>query len=218
MLSTPHKFVYLHVPKTAGNSVQTVLLPFSDDHQTCAPGQNGRDRFGLQGPVTPRKHARLSEYEAALPGVTATHRIIISVRHPYTRAVSHYFSPNRWIKPDGTFRPVYWDEAAFVALLSKPQLCAATGFLRIAGEIKEPDIILHFETLQRDFTNAIATLGLPAGPAILPHVNRSAAEDTLRSRILASRALRDEVETFYQDDMDFFEYQTYRGGPQMPGT
>lgn len=209
MISTPFMFIYLHVPKTGGNSIQTSLLPFSDDRQTRTVHQDGRDRFGVRGPITPRKHAMLSDYQAALPEGVAAHKIIISVRHPYTRAVSNYFSPHRWVGAGGKRKAVQWSEEEFIEELSSPAMDAATDYLRIDGEVTPPDIFLKFEALQQDFQAAVEILGLPT-TIQLPHVNRSVAEDGLRTKILGSRKLRDTVEECFKDDMDFFNYQPYK--------
>lgn len=208
MISTSHNFIYLHVPKTGGNSLQTALLPFSDDRKVLSSKQDGHDRFGLRGPVTTRKHARLNEYQAKLPGSSVTHQIMISVRHPFERAISSYFSPHRHIKADGTPSVIHWSEDDFIDQLSLPSQEAATSFLRIGEHVIQPDLVLRFETLQQDFNSAIAFLGLPP-IASLPHVNRTVREASLRAGILSSRTLRDIVEAFYKDDMDFFDYQPY---------
>ena len=207
MISTAFRFVYLHVPKTGGNSVQTALLPHSDDTQVIKPGQDGQDRFGITGPVTPRKHARLTEYEARAPGISATHRVVISVRHPFDRALSAYFSPHRWA---GGQQTPHWDEAAFEALLERPDLTPACDFLYLPdGGWRRPDLVIRFERLATDFARAVHVLGLPPELArALPHLNRSAGGDGLRARIAGSAELARRVEDRYARDMTAFGYET----------
>lgn len=207
MLSTRYSFIYLHVPKTGGNSIQHVLLPLSDDRATRTSGQDGRERFGIVGPVTPRKHARLREYEAAQPGIAAQHRIVISVRHPFERAISGYFSPHRWI---GSQQGPHWDEAAFLALLDKTEFRPASDFLRLDSGLAHPEAVLRFESLPDDLARAVDALGLPADTArALPHVNRSAGDTALRRRLLGSRDLSTAVEALYAEDMGAFGYHPY---------
>jgi hypothetical protein len=41
MISTSHQFLFVHIPKTGGNSIQTILLPFSDDQKNTSTKQDG---------------------------------------------------------------------------------------------------------------------------------------------------------------------------------
>ncbi|MGR3375623.1 sulfotransferase family 2 domain-containing protein [Salipiger abyssi] len=211
MISSRYSFVFLHVPKTGGNSVQHALLPHSDDRQTTKSGQDGRDRFGVSGPVTPFKHARLSDYEARLPGVSRTHTIMISVRHPFDRALSYFFSPHRWMKEDrdGELRhtqPI-WNEADFFQMLDDRAVLPMADFLRLGDRLVEADILLRFETLEQDFRRAVKRLGLPAEAArALPHVNRSVDATGIRSAVRNDPGLRDAVERRFRDDMELFHY------------
>jgi len=96
MHSERHRLIYLHPPKTGGNSIQSVLLPFSDDRKVLVGHQDGRDRFEVRGPATASKHATLADYASSLD--IAAYRVAISVRHPFDRAVSFFFSPHRWMR------------------------------------------------------------------------------------------------------------------------
>ena len=95
MLSTRHHFVFLHVPKTAGNAVQTYLLPHSDDQKVTHRHQDGVERFDVRGSVTPTKHATLQAYFDRLGTELDRFEIILPVRDPVDRALSLYFSPHR---------------------------------------------------------------------------------------------------------------------------
>lgn len=212
MISTGHRFIFLHVPKTAGNSIQTVLLPFSDDDRVCTGHQDGQDRYEVRGPVTPRKHATLEEYHARLGRALTGYRVAISVRHPFERALSFYFSPHRWYRQadDGswTVQDPAWDEDAFRACLGS--MASAASFLRANGERARADYVLRQEALSEDFARMIEGLGLPrVCRDRLPHVNRSASLAGLPRDLLASRALRDAVEHRFSEDMNLFGYASY---------
>lgn len=52
MISTEKNFIFIHVPKTAGNSLQDALRPFADDDFVIAhASQDGVERFGLKNPT-----------------------------------------------------------------------------------------------------------------------------------------------------------------------
>ena len=52
MISLQKRFLFVHIPKTAGNSIQSVLRNYSED-QLVALGkeQDGIVRFGLRNPA-----------------------------------------------------------------------------------------------------------------------------------------------------------------------
>ena len=97
MISTERKFIYIHVPKTGGNSIQTALQPFSDDKKVASGHQDGIDRFDIAGPATPSKHASLASYRDLL-GDISQYFVFHSARHPFDRAISGYFSSSNWVR------------------------------------------------------------------------------------------------------------------------
>lgn len=211
MISSRHRFIYIHIPKTGGNAVQTCLLPVCDDQKVVHRHQDGIDRFGVSGPITPRKHAPLKHYQSALGGSLQGWRVMTTIRHPFERAISAYFSPHRWFEQadDGGWhaRTPVWDETAFCALLETGEFQPAFRYLHLGSHVHRPEICLRCSHLQQDFRAAAHALALPALPA-LPRVNVSAAPDAQR-RLLQSRTLRDMLEDHYRADMDFFGFASY---------
>lgn len=209
MYSSKHAFLYLHVSKTGGNSIQQVLLPFSEDQKVVRAHQDGVDRFGLSGAVTPSKHAVLAEYEARQPGIAGRNRVVISVRDPFLRALSAYFSPHRWMRPsaEGGFAlsAPRWDEADFFAFLDQGRLKPASDWLRLENGLHTPDHVIRFESLPADLDRTVRALGLP-GAATLPHVNKSADTGDLRAKLAADATLRAQVLQRYAQDAEVFGY------------
>lgn len=203
MHSTAHRFIYLHVPKTAGNTIQTALLPLSDDQKVMKPLQDGVDRFGIVGKVTPRKHATLADYEVRQPGISANYSVVLSVRHPFQRAVSLYFSPSSW----GADEVPIWDEARFWTMVNHARFTTMTDFIRLPGGLRPPDQLIRYESLEGDFDQMVAALGLPASRLKpLPCLNKSAGTPSQKHHILSSVALCRAVEDFCHEDMMVFNY------------
>ncbi|SMP05608.1 sulfotransferase family 2 domain-containing protein [Shimia sagamensis] len=214
VISTSHRFIYLHVPKTGGNSIQTALLPISEDAQSVTGHQDGHNRFGVTGPRTRRKHAGLSDYKHSLGEPLENYSVVVSVRHPFPRALSMYFSPGRWLKKTslGSWEsqtPV-WSEESFLSLITDGQkLRPIVDFLKLDGVPYAPAIVLRHERLRSDYRNLCIQLQLPSQVACLPIVNRSAASSETLSRLLASQSLRDATEMVFKDDMSYFGYDIF---------
>jgi Sulfotransferase family len=204
MLLARSNLIYLHAPKTGGNSIQTVLLPHSDDQKVLGKGQDGIDRFGIRGAHTSQKHAKLQDYARSLPDL-APYKVAISVRHPFDRAVSFFFTPIRWLREEGgrlvQSEPV-WSRTAFLQFLDG--VAPLVSFLDVNGTLRKPDFVIRYEAIEEDFAAFTDALGLP--DAKLPHVNRSAASAELTRSILADEELRNLVCERYADDMRFFGY------------
>ncbi|MFY0659618.1 MAG: sulfotransferase family 2 domain-containing protein [Shimia sp.] len=214
MISKSHRFIYLHVPKTGGNAIQTALLPISEDASSRARHQDGVDRFGITGPRTPRKHALLSEYKTRLGEPLEQYRVVISVRHPFPRALSMYFSPGRWLKETsiGEWEPQepQWNEHDFLSLIQdRKKLRPIVDFLKLGGVSHTPDVTLRHETLHDDYMTMCREFQLPSKVVALPQVNRSSVSRSVLKRLLESQILRDATESAFGEDMSHFGYDTF---------
>lgn len=195
MISTAHRLIFLHAPKTGGNAIQTMLLPLSDDVKVTGATQDGVHRFGIRSALTPHKHATLADYASGLGAALDDFRVLITLRPPFERLISLYFSPHRWLG-----RAPIWDEADFLALMRKSPSIAS--FLRVDGRLRLPDAALRFEKLEADFAQVSARLGLPIPNTRFPVLNESADTTGLRHQILADTTLRNAVEDFAAEDME----------------
>jgi hypothetical protein len=173
MLSTKHRFLFVHIPKTGGNSVQSVLQPFSDDSIVrAAPYQDGVNRFEVRSThYRTSKHSTIADYrreygDEMLSGLFK----FCCVRNPWERALSDYFSPHRG--------PVMWDKQRFIQFLpAKVKLVKhflvanANDVCDLPEAIKNVDFVVRFERLQADFNTVCDKLNLPL--SALPHYNAS---------------------------------------------
>jgi hypothetical protein len=171
MISFQKQFLFVHIPKTAGNSVQSVLRNYSEDEIVALRGeQDGIERFGLRNPTYKiRKHSTLAEYRAAL-GEQRFRGLykFTCVRNPWDRMVSYYFTPTKRVEA--------WNRREFKKVISKA--LSVADYLRLdKGETDSfgnVNHIMRFENLTDDFRIVCAALGIP--PVALPQYNRSNRE------------------------------------------
>jgi Sulfotransferase family len=190
MLSIKQNFLFIHAPKTGGNSLQYILSHYSEDdivttkkrHGRFASEkiiQDGKERFEVHNKkykIT-KKHFSLSEYKSVLEDSIYQKLFKFSViRNPWDRMISFYFSPHRGIK---------WDRQTFIDLLERAEplrfyICdnepleKKSGFIRttknhdLANNI---DALLRFEHLNDDFKSVCQNLEITLGE--LPQLNKS---------------------------------------------
>src|SRR5204863_9941730 len=100
MISFQKRFLFVHIPKTAGNSIQTILRDYSEDQIVALRSeQDGIERFGLRNPnYKIRKHSTVADYRAAL-GSARFHELykFTCVRNPWDRMVPYSFRPTQQV-------------------------------------------------------------------------------------------------------------------------
>jgi hypothetical protein len=211
MISTRYGFIFLHVPKTAGNSINTVLLPYSDDQKIIHRYQDGIERFGVKGSITPHKHASLGAYHKRLGSSVFAYKVAISVRHPVHRMLSLYFSPHKWMRQDNDGNwyaaDATWSRDRFLNFLARAH--AMTDYLKVDGQLRAPDHVLRYERLEADLDAFSSALGLPCRGADLPRVN-VAPNRQLIDRVIMDRSIVEAVQHRFGADMDFFGYEPLR--------
>ena len=172
MISFQKQFLFVHVPRTGGNSIQSVLKDYSEDEIVALRGeQDGIERFGLRNPKYKiKKHSTLAEYRDALGEEQFGNLYKFTcVRNPWDRMISYYFRPTR--------RTNAWDKKEFKKMVLKA--LSLTDYLRLEKDDKDPfgnvDCIMRFESLSDDFHSVSANLDIPT--ASLPKYNRSSREN-----------------------------------------
>jgi hypothetical protein len=207
MISLKKKFLFIHVPKTGGNSIQNILSAHSEDEIVAVRAQQDRvDRFEVRNAkYNTTKHSTLAQYKAELD--SATYRSLFkfaTIRNPWDRMISFYFSPHRGLKE--------WDRNQFLALVNRmqplPHYIQAPSFLnRILSCGKRQldcdiDCLLRFENLEEDFRVVCDRLAIPFEP--LPRRNRS--ERTHYSRYYDDE-LVEIVRRKYREEIEFCGYE-----------
>jgi hypothetical protein len=171
MISFQKRFLFVHIPKTAGNSIQTILRHYSEDEIVALRAeQDGIERFGLRNPnYKIKKHSTLAEYRAALGGERLRDLYKFTcVRNPWDRMVSYYFGTTQLVET--------WHRKEFRKLILRA--LSVRDYLQLDKGEADPfgnlDYIMRFENLADDFCAVCARLGIPDAP--LPQYNRSNRE------------------------------------------
>ncbi|HKS04047.1 MAG TPA: sulfotransferase family 2 domain-containing protein, partial [Chthoniobacterales bacterium] len=195
-------FLFVHIPKTAGNSLQSALRAYSEDELVALrKEQDGVERFGLRNPKYKiRKHSTLSEYHDAL-GDEQFRKLykFTCVRNPWDRMVSYYFTP--------TQNPETWNRKKFREVISKA--VSVVDFLRIDNGDVDPlanvDYIMRFENLADDFRAVCNAIDVP--PPTLPQYNRSSREHYSK---YYDDELRELVRARFATEIERFNYEFRR--------
>jgi hypothetical protein len=171
MISLQKRFLFVHIPKTAGNSIQSVLRGYSEDQLVALrKEQDGIERFGLRNAKYKiKKHSKLNEYRDALGDEQFRDLYKFTcVRNPWDRMVSYYFTP--------TQNAETWNRKKFREIISKA--VSVADYLRLHNGEEDAfanvDYIMKFENLVNDFRAVCKAIGI--SPPTLPRYNRSSRE------------------------------------------
>ena len=206
MISTERKFIYIHVPKTGGNSIQTALEPFSDDKKVTSGHQDGIDRFDIVGPVTSNKHASLESYRDLLGNITQ-YFVFHSARHPFHRAISGYFSSSNWARQHASgvweIATPMWDAEEFLKFAARMK--PIVSYISIDGAIYPCNEMIRLDSIDADFDRIRRTLNIPLIPQ-LAHFNMTADKHQQIALVLGDKGLRQLIENNFAEDMVYLGY------------
>jgi hypothetical protein len=179
VISLSKRFLFIHVPKTGGNSIFQALREYSEERIiTPGPVQDGLERFGTVNDSYPTivKHSSLSEHQSALPPdvFESLYKFAI-LRNPWERMISWFFSPHRQL-PQKDRRAGHgagqWSRDHFLRFLSRRQATRHYTCLPDAPTLSHDlDALLRFERLDEEFAAVCSRLDIPPRP--LPKYNCS---------------------------------------------
>ncbi len=200
MISQKSRFIFVHIPKTGGNSIQAALQGYADDrfvfrksigkikHEDGSQGLDVfNERLGFDKPE--HKHAGLQAYYDKLGGSVWDFLIFSAIRNPYDRVISH----TAFLKGPLPSRILEIEEL----VLPKPQI----EYLKVNDRISVSNFI-RFEHLQADFNTLCEKLSLPR--FLLPHKNAS-----FRSSYSSyfSQESREMIYSKYKEEIELFGYE-----------
>jgi hypothetical protein len=197
MISLDKQFIFVHFPKTGGNSLQNNLLRYSADEKVCLGAhQDGQERFGLRNQQHNFvKHSTISDYKDQLPSSLFEKMFVFStIRNPWERLISYYFSPHRKVDK--------WDKGKFIKLVG--QVKPFEDFVCIKeGEwlVNCLDYLIRFEALNEGYQEIAKRLDLEYEPLV--HRNASEREDY---KIYYDDELKELIETKFQFEINLGNY------------
>lgn len=208
LLSLEKKFLFIHIPKTAGTSIRRVLAPWC-----VKPAHNQYRRLlsHLPVPEDPEK-AWLRIHDTArwarlkLPREVFDNSLKFAVvRNPYDYAVSYYEfqrgnpASSRHAKAQGEDFPAFLERMErknrIKGIRQSEWVTDRSGRIIV-------DRILHFERLDTEFPALLEDLGI-ADASPLPRVNTTQREDY---RSYYDRATRQLATELFLRDLALFGY------------
>ena len=217
MISRERKLIFIHVPKTGGNSIKTALKPYFDADfvPAASAGKSLRsssskgflDNFwNLDPEFGSIKHWSFAQYRKALGDSVAAFRVIACCRHPVDWSLSAYFFLKQsrqhkyfpWIDPPEETGPEVFSREEFLRFLGSGQ---PSQFSYLDGVSPECLSLIRFESLEDSFHGVCHKLGLPK--IALPVLNQS---DKSGGFDFVDNDLRSEIRNVYEIDFVSFGY------------
>ncbi|MGB3244152.1 MAG: sulfotransferase family 2 domain-containing protein [Sulfitobacter sp.] len=208
MISLSKKFLFVHVPKTAGSSVRKSLAPYSVDRNRTL---FRRATYWLPVQENPEKayfklHSTSEDIRRKLcPLVFKQLHKFAVVRNPYAHAVSYYFFVKRNVNSNRHKQLQDWSFREFLDYLERKNRImprAQSAWLVNRESEIQVDRILFLETFDEDYAALCRYLDVPQ-EELPPRVNvgthanyREYYDDTLRCQ----------VERLYAADFENFGY------------
>ena len=194
LVSDSHKFVFHHVPKTAGSSITAALAPFCNRWKGVLPEESHGwqiqfHRIGM--------HTRLEVINSA-DELLSDYFSFAFVRNPYEVVVSAWDSEK--IKDFD----IYVEQQIFSGL----QICARRSqYDHLSDE--EGNLLVNFigryENFAEDFYKIIEAIEVPL--MLIPKRNIRKERKTQDYRKYYTPLSREIVEEKYKKDLEFFGYE-----------
>lgn len=158
MISNSHRFIFIHIPKTAGSSIAHALQTYS--HVPVTFTENGNAELDF-------KHITAREIHGHIGELWDEFFSFAVVRNPWERVVSNFFYLQSINHPmlKGAKTPREW-------VISHNIWCyPAAYYITIEGAVAVKRV-LRYENLQNDFNQLCGHIGIPQ--VTLTSSNRSA--------------------------------------------
>ena len=205
MISDKHRCIFVHIPKCAGDSVESILWPGTRTERDLWMGfvdeyHNKYQTGGLQHLLATqiREEVGRDRFDAYFK--------FTFVRNPFDRTVSQYTYMSR--RPDLRAFIGMREDASFSEYLDligqreHVQWVPQSAFILDDDGTQVVDFVGRFERFDDDLTTVIDRLGVRV--AMIPHRNRG---DRAPYSSYYSRTDRELVESRYREDLERFGYE-----------
>lgn len=214
LVSHRHRFLFVHIYKTAGTSVRRTLEPYADGFWKYRLARLTR-RVGIPYPAVPPFHLDARGARARVPPEAFERFFKFTfVRNPWDWQVSLY----HWMLSHASHHQHAFTKGlggfdAYIRWRTAEGVGLQQAFLRDEDGTFLMDYVGRMETIDDDFAEVCRTVGLP--PLRLPHVNRSGHRDyrdlyTDETRELVARAFAQDIEMFG------YTFDGVDGPPRLP--
>jgi Sulfotransferase family len=204
---TPKPFIFVHIPKCAGTSIEKALIPIVSDHKDFKDfSEDERSHFWLPGNKG-LQHRKLKRYEQHFK--LDDYFKFAFVRNPWDRAISQIEYLRS--KTGGSLFPSdNFKEHIRVYCNTKKNIwghdlgaCQLDYLKNIAGEMRI-DFIGRFESLSVDFKKVCELIGIVDIPS-LPHIFKS--KRTQHYTYYYDDESARWIKERFAKDVDFFDYK-----------
>lgn len=192
MICHERKFIFVHVSKTGGTSIERTLDPDTPLTRSIRPSAKYGDTTFLG------KHWTVEQFAEKHPYEFNTYYKFSFVRNPWDRLVSNWF----WLKLASRCEPGTFDDWINNVVVNRARFKEEVSLLDESGQIGV-NFIGRFENLQHDFDLVCEQLAIPK--RTLRHDNKMPDRDHYST--FYTPELRDTVGEFFQWSINKFGYE-----------
>ena len=193
------KLVFIHVPKTAGSSVEKIL--------------NRNPELGMRG-GTMGQHSRLVDFYEIVGDTLQDYTIFTITRNTYERIASAYMMMYRG--KNFKHRANHFDGMDYVSwpdfynMLESGILHAESfhHYLEVDGVIPSNVTILKFEDIEKEFTKYWSDLGYSMPEDGFPHMNNHPETNgSIRKYLMDDPNYQKVIQDVYHKELNYFGYE-----------
>jgi len=217
ILNNTHKFIFVHVPKTAGTAVTQYFRWCGGEADVYVVEPEDVRLLTSRGHPVLQKHSTAVEVRRAIGRDIFESYFKFSItRNPFARAVSTF----RFLK----YKFRGWPKSDVMSEFNSLEEFVTSDFFRSAGPggIFRPqirwlanrkgkvivDYMCRIETLDHDLANVTAKLGLPISGTSVGRINLSGGDTVAIASGLNSGTVVDAIRRRYVRDFDLLGYST----------
>lgn len=207
MISKTNNFIFIHIKKSAGNSLTERLLQYCEDKKkTKIDKFDGLESVELENSYGLKKHATCQDWVDKIGAATFSDYFVFTViRNPWDRMISHFIHQRKWKFNTDDFDPLKFEEWLEAIPTAEQYIFYANPKTTVF--FKQPALpginyYLRFENLADDWQTLCNLLGLAHQP--LEHRNRG---DHLDYRTYYTEKSYQKVWNRCRWEIEFFQYR-----------